>query len=193
MYISVKSYKTQNYYTVNYLVEKTIESYAKRFHLITNLPMIVKPKNYGWNKHKKREILGGYLLNDIEKISTLIIKNPDQKEQSRITDTNIVYDVVNTLASTAFKINNKMLDFSLDYGIVFKLIEYLDSIENINKLKKSDYSNSEFKKLTKIRSKKMLEMRTLEIALIFRDLKEIYFTVRLDFRGRVYTVVDYLN
>jgi hypothetical protein len=41
--------------------------------------MIVKPKFYGWNEHKKREILGGYLLNDIEKISTLIFKNPDQK------------------------------------------------------------------------------------------------------------------
>ena len=70
----------------------------------------------------------------LKKFSTLIIKNPDQKEQSRITDTNIVYDLVNTLASTAFKINNKMLDFILDYGIEFKLIEYLDSIENINKL-----------------------------------------------------------
>ena len=80
--ISVKSYKTQNYYTVNSLVEKkkkTIASYEKRFHLVTVLPMIVKPKFYGWNEHKKREILGGYLLNDIEKISTLIFKNPDQK------------------------------------------------------------------------------------------------------------------
>jgi DNA-directed RNA polymerase len=31
----------------------------------------------------------------------------------------------------------------------------------------------------------MLVMRTLEIALIFRDLNEIYFPVRLDFRARV--------
>lgn len=133
VYISAKRYKTQNYYTVNSLVEKTIESYVKRFHLVTYLPMIVKPKNYGWNKHKQREILGGYLLNDIEKISTLNIKNPYQKAQSKIKDINIVYDLVNTLASTAFKINNKMLDFILDYGVEFKLIEDLDSIENINK------------------------------------------------------------
>lgn len=66
-------------------------------------------------------------------ISNLIIKNPDQKSQSRNTDINIVYDLVNTLASTAFKINKKMLYFILDYGIEFKLIEDLDSIENINK------------------------------------------------------------
>jgi DNA-directed RNA polymerase len=86
-----------------------------------------------------------------------------------------------------------MLDFILDYGIEFKLIEYLDSIEELNKLKKSDYSKSEFKKMTKIRSKNLLEMKTLEIALIFKDLNEIYFPVRLDFRGRVYPVVDFLN
>ena len=47
VYISTKIYKTQIYYTVQSLVEKTIESYAKRFHLVTELPMIVKPKNYG--------------------------------------------------------------------------------------------------------------------------------------------------
>jgi DNA-directed RNA polymerase len=39
----------------------------------------------------------------------------------------------------------------------------------------------------------MLEMRILEIALIFRNLNEIYFPVRLDFRGRVYPVVDYIR
>jgi hypothetical protein len=47
VYISTKIYKTQNYYTVHSLVEKTIESYEKMFHLVTDLPMIVKPKNYG--------------------------------------------------------------------------------------------------------------------------------------------------
>ena len=49
-------------------------------------------------------------------------------------------------------------------------------------------------KQTKNKNKqKLLELRTLEIALKFRDLNEIYFPVRLDFRGRVYPVVDYLN
>lgn len=36
VYISTKSYKTQNYYKVNSLIEKTIESYAKRLHLVTD-------------------------------------------------------------------------------------------------------------------------------------------------------------
>jgi len=60
----------------------------------------------------------------LTKISTLIIKNPDQKTHSRITDTNIVFGLVNTLASTAFKFNNTMLDFIMDYGIEFQLIEH---------------------------------------------------------------------
>ena len=72
----------------------------------------------------------------LKKISTLIIKNPNQKENSRFTVTNIVYDIVNTLAyvsllqlsSTAFKFHTQMLDFNLDYGIEFKLIAELDSI-----------------------------------------------------------------
>ena len=43
------------------------------------IPMIVKPKKYGFNLESNEEILGGYLLNDKEIINNLIIKNSELK------------------------------------------------------------------------------------------------------------------
>ena len=71
--------------------------------------MIVKQKTYGRDLINNKEILGGYLLNDLEVITPLIIKNSELKYQSLIKDQNSVYDMVNSLSSVGFKINKEVL------------------------------------------------------------------------------------
>lgn len=51
----------------------------------------------------------------------------------------------------------------------------------------------EKKKLDSYLSRKQLEMNILGLALIFKNVPEFYIPVRIDNRGRVYCLVDYLN
>ena len=87
----------------------------KSFNLLDisyKIPMIVPPKKY--RREDGREILGGFLLNDINFILPLIIKNFELREQSKIKDDNINFDVVNHLSSVGYKINIPVLDFILE-------------------------------------------------------------------------------
>ena len=71
------------------------------------LPMIVKPKDFN------KESLGGYLLNDVKYSEQLIIHKEIIKNKSLIKDDNVIYDMVNKISSTPYKINNELLDFIL--------------------------------------------------------------------------------
>ena len=55
---------------------------------------------------------GGYLLNDIEFDTPLIIHNVELKKDSVISHNNILYDMVNNISSVPYKFNNPVLDFS---------------------------------------------------------------------------------
>jgi len=46
--------------------------------------MIVKPKLYSKDLNTGKDILSGYLLNNVKYISPLIIQNSELKEQSQI-------------------------------------------------------------------------------------------------------------
>lgn len=69
----------------------------------TKLPMIVKPKLHTSSKK------GGYLLNDDLYTENLIIDKSRYRDFSKIMDNNVIYDMVNNLSSTPFKINEKVL------------------------------------------------------------------------------------
>ncbi|KZV77888.1 DNA/RNA polymerase, partial [Exidia glandulosa HHB12029] len=139
--------------------------------------------------------LGGFLLNDIEYSLPLIIKNSELKEQSIINDVNIIFDTVNNLSSVAYKINTDVLEFILEKGIEYDLIIDPDFKHPIE-IKKNNHQKltiSENKSLDSFLSKKQLEMNILGLALIFKNVPEFYIPVRLDNRGRIYCMVDYLN
>ena len=158
------------------------------------IPMIVKPKKYGFNLETKEEILGGYLLNNKEIINTLIIKNSELKIQSVIEANNKIYDMVNNISSVAFKINNQVLEFILNFGLKYNLIidpNFVDPLEI--KKKKTKLNFKENKILDSFLSKKMLEMNILGLAQIFKNVPEFFIPVRIDNRGRVYCMADYLN
>lgn len=86
-----------------------------------HLPMIVKPKEYGPN------ILGGYLLNDVEYSSELITKRMDQLGVTSIDRINIVYDAINKMMNTAFKINTTLLYYLTDHNDKHHLLDITTS------------------------------------------------------------------
>ena len=156
----------------------------KKIYIVPlKLPMIVEPKPYSFN------VLGGYLLNDIEKTESLLINKANYKQNSEIVKDNIIYDMVNNINKTSYKINKKVLDFIEEFGVEFGLIEDINQkhpLENIKRNKRQDKIYRAYK------SKILLEQNILGIANTFVNMS-IYFPVRLDQRGRIYCEPFYFN
>lgn len=147
------------------------------------LPMIVEPKPYTSKE------LGGYLLNDVEKTESLLINKANYKQDSDIVKGNIIYDMVNNINKTSYKINNEVLEFIQDYGVDYGLIEDVNKkhpLEDIKRNKRQDKVYRAYK------SKIILEQNILGIANTFVNMS-IYFPVRLDQRGRIYCEPLYFN
>jgi DNA-directed RNA polymerase len=101
------------------------------------LPMIIKPKEYSKNK------LGGYLLNDVNYSEDLIIKKYNIKNKSLISDENIIYNMINNISSTPYKINTELFDYILmnKHNLLINPDES-SKYENIKK--KSKYQQSKY-------------------------------------------------
>ena len=117
------------------------------------------------------------------------------REQSKIKDDNINFDVVNHLSSVGYKINIPVLDFILDKGLEYDLFidfNYVHPLEEkLNKNKK--ISMLERQTLDSFLSRKQLEMNILGLSLLFKNIPEFYIPVRIDNRGRVYCMGEYLH
>ena len=151
----------------------------------TKLPMIVKPKPYTKKK------LGGYLLNDSRIIESLIIEKNSYKINSVLSDCSIIYDMINKISCTPFKINVDLLNYILDNNHKHNLLldpdvkhVYQDLIDK-TKHQKSVYAAH--------KSKLILQETIIGIAQFFSRFNEIYFPVRLDQRGRLYCTPNFLN
>lgn len=147
------------------------------------LPMIVEPKPYTSKE------LGGYLLNDVEKTESLLINKANYKQNSDIVKGNIIYNMVNNINKTSYKINKEVLEFIQEYGVEYGLIEDINQkhpLEDIKRNKRQD------KKYRAYKSNIILEQNILDIANTFTNMS-IYFPVRLDQRGRIYCEPIYFN
>ena len=160
-------------------------------HLPLRIPMLVKPKLYKREiiDGKIKERLGGYLINDELIVDSMIIPNWELKESSLIHQENVVYDLVNNVGSVGFKINTEMLDFINIYGDQFNL--FLDNI-NIN-IEGKKISKDEYTELESYQSKLDLQENILGLAKVFSLIPEFFIPVRLDYRGRMNCVSQYLN
>ena len=192
--IQIEKDQKQTIFIVDNSIAKLLDK-----HIIIDvphkLPMIVKPKEYYIDEKTGIHKLGGYLLNDIEIINSLIIKNSNLREQSTFIS-NSVINMVNNMSSVGFKINIEVLNFILENGYKFNLLLDSNLINDLeSKLKKnSDKINiSEMKKLESFNSQKRLELNILGISLIYKNVPEFYIPVRIDNRGRVYCMSEYLN
>jgi hypothetical protein len=156
------------------------------------LPMIVKPRNYTrCFKNGVKDVLGGYLLNDDKYTDPLMIPKWNFGKPTIIKDDNLVYDLVNNINSVGFKINNDVLDFIGIYGSRYNLLinsSFVHPLSSRDKL-----SKEEFIELTSFLSQKDLQENILAIAEIYSHLPEFFLPTRLDFRGRLYCISEYLT
>lgn len=158
-------------------------------NLPVKIPMIYPPKKYLDSNSSKK--LGGFLLNDILYIEPLIIDNPLLAEKTQLTKDNLVYKMIDNISSVKFQINQEVLDFINKYYNKYDLIidpDFKHPLESKAKL-----TLSERKELESFKSKKNLENEILNLAQIFRNCSEIYIPVKIDYRGRLYCNVEYLN
>ena len=147
--------------------------------------MIVKPKSYTENK------LGGYLLNDDMYTENMIIDKVAYKHTSKILKDNIIYKTVNNMSSTPFKVNKDLLDYLLRYNSEHQLLISPDYVHEYEIVKLR--TKSQEKEYQSFLSKKVLQEFVINIAQTYSNVSEIYFPVKLDNRGRIYTVPSYFN
>lgn len=160
---------------------------SKKENILTlpsKLPMIVPPKPYSDN------VLGGYLLNDDRFSEELFIDKKGYNIRS-VLNNNKIYDMVNKINSTPFRINNTLLEFILENGDKFGLL--LDNTVKHKFAGLDKRTRYQEQVLKSHNSKVMLQDNVIWIAQFFEKFPEIYFPVRLDQRGRVYCSPNYLN
>lgn len=152
--------------------------------------MIVPPKLYSKEviNGVVKEKLGGYLINDEKVTDSMIIPNWELKESSIVQDPNVVYNLVNNVNSVIFKINKEMLDFIYLYADKFDLLLNYDIKTDFKKITKSEYTE-----LESLVSKIDLQENILGLAELYSNVNEFYLPVRIDYRGRMNCVSQYLN
>jgi len=160
-----------------------IDMKYKIIDLPNKLPMIVKPRPY------KADTSGGYLLNDINYKEDIFISKKGYALNSEILANNKVYDMINHINSTPFKVNTALLDYlTTDKHKLLHQINEKHKFEEIDN--KSRYQDNVYKAYI---SKVLLQEAILDIAQFYRKFDAIYFPVRLDQRGRIYCSPIYFN
>ena len=152
--------------------------------------MVTKPKFYKLGKGEYLEF-GGYLLKGIGYTDKIKLPNWELTSESKILDINKVCDMVNNISSVPFKINDKVLDFILLNNEKYQFYNYINVIHPLSL--KTKLSGKDEKELQSFNSKRNLELNILGLATIFRGVPCLYFPVRLDYRGRMYCMSEYLN
>lgn len=156
----------------------------KAISIPMNLPMIVEPKDYKDILHLSD---GGYLLNNEEIIHPLFTDNLLQNGKTIIFKSNKVLESINGIMKVPFKINTELLNYILNTpGFINKDIypPFYD-VKKRNKVQESEYQ--------KWLSEKILNDFIISIADTYSNVPEIYFPLMMDFRGRIYPRVTYLN
>lgn len=162
----------------------------KTRHSVVNLPlklpMICPPKPYQENA------LGGYLLNDDRFADELFIAKKAYALTSELAmDNKIIFNMINNISKTPYKINIPLLDYINNEGAKHNFLidprvkhKFAD-LEN-----KTKYQQSQ---LASYNSKVILQETILGIANFYSKFSKIYFPLRLDQRGRLYCSPSYLN
>src|SRR5271156_3370894 len=112
------------------------------------------------------------------------------EKSSIIQDENLVYELVNNISSVGFKINKDVFDFVSTYDMKYVLL--LNKDKN-TLLTKNKLTKSEKVKLESFLSQFVQQENILGLAEVLSNLHEFFIPVRVDFRGRMNCVVDYLN
>jgi DNA-directed RNA polymerase len=182
--IVTKKKKTNIYITI---ADKFIEFFARKIYSPSKLPMVVTPAK--WIDAKKNE--GGFLdLNYKKRVNSYLIHN-SFKNSGKSEIGVIQIDTVNFLNKQQFKINNDMLNLLIKEYFLTSSILY----NGLNKQHPETIDrklNSNVKKVLSHNSKFVLYNQVISIAILFKNIS-FYIPTFLDFRGRIYTEVDYFS
>ena len=192
---------------------KTLDGHCELLNP-TLLPMIVPPKD--WSLEQR----GGF-LSDAKSLQLSMVRTRNKAHQALIkeTDMPIVYEALNTLQRTAWKVNQDVADVFLELwarGQAFPELDLMASedipepikpwgrltsaewevfktknpdVVSIWKREKRDIVNGNIVS----RSKRIATERVAMLVRDFRVEEEIYFCWNLDFRGRIYPLQTFLN
>lgn len=104
---TVVDHKVSSQYSLEVLDDSKLSRNNKHIiiNMPTKLPMIAKPKPY------TKDALGGYLLNDVKFSEGLFIEKKAYSINSVLSDCSKIYDMINKISSTPFKINETLLNY----------------------------------------------------------------------------------
>lgn len=156
------------------------------------LPMISKPKEYIIQDNKYLE-LGGYYLNGIEYLDEIILSNWELSTSTTLLNDNQICDMVNKMNSIAFKINVDVLKFIVINNDKYNFYVNPDYVHPLEIEEKDKLSTKKKNILLKFKSIRFLEQNILSLAFIYKDIPKIYLPIKLDYRGRIYCVTEFLN
>lgn len=169
------------------LLTNTVKEGKKLIYALPHkLPMIVPPKPYS------KDSLGGYLLNDELTTIPLIRKKRLNKDDTLIKDDNI-YNIINKINSTGYKINTVVLDFILNHAKDCLKDVIIDLDYKHPLLEKAKLTKKDKTELESFLSKKVLQENILGLATVFSNIPSFYIPTQLDFRGRLNCMPQYLN
>jgi hypothetical protein len=163
------------------------------------LPMIVEPKPYyveptlqSLGKESKKSIirLGGYLLNDELFTDNIFFPKHNLRTGPSIYKDDM-YTFINKISGIGYKINTDMLNFVKLHGVKLGMIHTLEEITTLRE--SSNSTKAERRTIDSLQNKFDLEQNILGIADVFKDIPNFYIPVRMDSRGRIYCISNYLN
>jgi len=121
----------------------------------------------------------------------IILPNNELSTKSTLLPDNIICTIVNKISSVGFKINTDVLDFIFNNNKRYNF--FIDKNYNHPLVYKKKLNSSELKELESFQSKKYLEQNILGLSVLFKNIPAFYMPVRLDYRGRLYCITEYLN
>ena len=165
------------------------------------LPTVMKPKE--WTSPEG----GAYWTSEMPPLDLVKQKNKKFKKELENFNMPEVYQAVNAMQNTPFKVNKfvlKVMNHAWDNGHEWGEMpsSFLRDLPNKpHDIDTNAESRKEYKKQASIihtennrtKSKRILFSKILHSATKFKEYEKIYYPVQLDFRGRVYCVPAFLN
>jgi len=210
---TVQKHKTIYYVQATEETKKWIENYNgnKEFLFPEYLPMLTKPRDWKAiiKKNGDSDWIGGY-NSKLGKLPLVKVDSQDYLEDLSLhhEDMPELYQAVNAIQKTAWKINKDILDVVVSCWEKNNGLGELPprSLDNLEPPKPFDIAtNDKARKTYKIKMRKFCDWkvtqiskiiqvkRIITIAKVFQEEKALYFPHQLDFRGRIYAIPMFLH
>lgn len=155
-----------------------------------NIPMICKPVDWELDINGSIKNYGGYIRKYTYSSDRYMTESWESSGSTKLKNHKLIERVINELSAVPLRINKKVLDFILEKGYSCGLL-----LKEVHPLTKEYSKSSKIQKalIDEHNSKFFTQQCILSIAQLLADQPYIYFPVKLDWRGRIYSVPSYLT